>query len=103
MTATSTSREVIPQGRIREARARLTPTKAAVACTRWRAGRRSGAGVGRSTSTGDLLRQVGKRGAARSEEHTSELHSLMRISNAVFFLKKTLTPNTNYETQIIIH
>src|SRR3546814_1795547 len=27
--------------------------------------------------------------AARSEEHTSELQSLMRISYAVFFLKKT--------------
>src|SRR3546814_9913526 len=27
--------------------------------------------------------------SVRSEEHTSELQSLMRISNAVFFLKKT--------------
>src|SRR3546814_6126286 len=31
----------------------------------------------------------------RSEEHTSELQSLMRISYAVFCLKKT---NTNYRT-----
>src|SRR3546814_4450802 len=30
---------------------------------------------------------------ARSEEHTSELQSLLRISYAVFFLKKT----TNYD------
>src|SRR3546814_1125584 len=30
----------------------------------------------------------------RSEEHTSELQSLMRISYAVFCLKKTLTDNT---------
>src|SRR3546814_7330753 len=29
-----------------------------------------------------------RRGAARSEEHTSELQSLMRISYAVFCLKK---------------
>src|SRR3546814_6038546 len=29
----------------------------------------------------------------RSEEHTSELHSLMRISYAVFCLKKTNTNN----------
>src|SRR3546814_8013513 len=29
--------------------------------------------------------------AARSEEHTSELKSLMRISNDVFCLKKTTT------------
>src|SRR3546814_4476409 len=32
-------------------------------------------------------------GADRSEEHTSELQSLMRISYSVFCLKKT---NTNY-------
>src|SRR3546814_21085029 len=29
----------------------------------------------------------------RSEEHTSELHSLMRISYAVFCLKKTIKHN----------
>src|SRR3546814_9752597 len=31
----------------------------------------------------------------RSEEHTSELQSLMRISYAVFFLKKKKTTNTH--------
>src|SRR3546814_8085959 len=31
----------------------------------------------------------------RSEEHTSELQSLMRISYAVFCLKKKITNNTN--------
>src|SRR3546814_4099833 len=31
---------------------------------------------------------AGRRGALRSEEHTSELQSLMRISYAVFCLKK---------------
>src|SRR3546814_7823588 len=39
----------------------------------------------------DLRRRAdytGGRGAARSEEHTSELQSLMRISYAVFCLKK---------------
>src|SRR3546814_9866992 len=35
-------------------------------------------------------RQCGRRGR-RSEEHTSELQSLMRISYAVFCLKKTTT------------
>src|SRR3546814_3868343 len=37
----------------------------------------------------------------RSEEHTSELQSLMRISYAVFCLKKTKTskPNTHENTQ----
>src|SRR3546814_5935351 len=32
----------------------------------------------------------------RSEEHTSELQSLMRISYAVFCLKKHTTTNTDY-------
>src|SRR3546814_10418507 len=36
----------------------------------------------------------------RSEEHTSELQSLMRISYAVFFLKKNKKQNhTRYKTQ----
>src|SRR3546814_9543061 len=35
----------------------------------------------------------GGAGAARSEEHTSELQSLMRISYAVFCLKKTINPS----------
>src|SRR3546814_6307696 len=34
-------------------------------------------------------------GIARSEEHTSELQSLMRISYAVFCLKKKITNATN--------
>src|SRR3546814_7345563 len=40
------------------------------------------AGIARGLSPG------GKRSAQRSEEHTSELKSLMRISYAVFFLTK---------------
>src|SRR3546814_4586183 len=52
---------------------------------------------------------IGRRGSAweshRSEEHTSELQSLMRISYAVFCLKKKNTPETqtlltnNYSTK----
>src|SRR3546814_2956462 len=37
-------------------------------------------------------------GAARSEEHTSELQSLMRISYAVFCLKQMITHYTHYKT-----
>src|SRR3546814_10169148 len=37
----------------------------------------------------------------RSEEHTSELQSLMRNSYADFFLKKKNTSNTIYLTHII--
>src|SRR3546814_9636317 len=39
--------------------------------------------------------------SVRSAEHTSELPSLMRISYAVFCLKKTTTPNTTIHK--IIH
>src|SRR3546814_10264779 len=35
----------------------------------------------------DMLREEAARSTARSEEHTSELQSLMRISYAVFCLK----------------
>src|SRR3546814_6786905 len=38
-----------------------------------------------------LWRDAAVRAAARSEEHTSELQSLMRISYAVFCLKKKKT------------
>src|SRR3546814_1144152 len=37
---------------------------------------------------------------ARSEEHTSELQSLMRISYAVFCLKKKNTTNIHCSTEI---
>src|SRR3546814_6161715 len=38
---------------------------------------------------------------ARSEEHTSELQSLMRISYAVFCLKKTKQKLNHYNTDIM--
>src|SRR3546814_6531756 len=44
-----------------------------------------------------LRRKVARAGVDRSEEHTSELQSLMRISYAVFCLKKKKT-NKNKET-----
>src|SRR3546814_8506180 len=43
-----------------------------------------------------LLRNFGPGDRGRSEEHTSELQSLMRISYAVFCLKKKLTQPTIY-------
>src|SRR3546814_2850765 len=38
-------------------------------------------------------------GCRRSEEHTSELQSLMRISSAVFCLKKKTKPKNHHYTQ----
>src|SRR3546814_8163668 len=38
--------------------------------------------------------------ASRSEEHTSELQSLMRISYAVFCLKKKITQNSPADIQL---
>src|SRR3546814_1963241 len=47
----------------------------------------------RALASADQLRRVGSAGmtSIRSEEHTSELQSLMRISCAVFCLKKNKT------------
>src|SRR3546814_6221470 len=42
----------------------------------------------------------GREISTRSEEHTSELQSLMRISYAVFCLKKKKTQNHDPNTQI---
>src|SRR3546814_9699466 len=46
------------------------------------------AGTARQFRSGDDRRDGQLRGHRRSEEHTSELQSLMRISYAVFCLKK---------------
>src|SRR3546814_4091522 len=45
----------------------------------------------------------GRSSPCRSEEHTSELQSLMRISYAVFCLKKKKTRKTNKTYQNIRH
>src|SRR3546814_3048763 len=55
-----------------------------------------------------LILHIRLHGIDRSEEHTSELQSLMRISYAVFCLKKkkTFTSNTHstpYKQLILIH
>src|SRR3546814_8712728 len=44
----------------------------------------------------DLVRRDARRTAQRSEEHTSELQSLMRISYAVFCLKKKKITTQNH-------
>src|SRR3546814_7308013 len=48
----------------------------------------------KSTNTGPKIPMNMCRANQRSEEHTSELHSLMRISYAVFCLKKKNTTQT---------
>src|SRR3546814_4660539 len=45
----------------------------------------------------------GSRRAGRSEEHTSELQSLMRISYAVFCLKKNNKQSTKKTHIVLIH
>src|SRR3546814_4676464 len=55
------------------------PARAAAIAADWRANRRAATGDAGSIRSGPW---------ARSEEHTSELKSLMRISYAVFCLKK---------------
>src|SRR3546814_4400669 len=52
-----------------------------------------GDGAGKATGGGGRSRRV-----PRSEEHTSELQSLMRISYAVFCLKKKKDTSNNIQT-----
>src|SRR3546814_4339908 len=52
------------------------------------------------SSSADTSRSIrGRRATARSEEHTSELQSLMRISYAVFCLKKKKKQNETKQIQ----
>src|SRR3546814_4257075 len=60
---------------------------------------RAGAGVADGSAAALRRRRAARlRGTRRSEEHTSELQSLMRISYAVFCLKKKKKRSmTNYQ------
>src|SRR3546814_4366188 len=49
------------------------------------------------------LKKAESLGQFRSEEHTSELQSLMRISYAVFCLKKKTTPTHNTTHKMTKH
>src|SRR3546814_6559473 len=62
------------------------------------AARREGATLSRRGGVGVLAEAVRGNRQPRSEEHTSELQSLMRISYAVFCLKKK-TKQTKRKTQ----
>src|SRR3546814_8907859 len=55
--------------------------------------------MGRGIRCSQVARRNDRNGGVhgRSEEHTSELQSLMRISYAVFCLKKKTTTNTKHE------
>src|SRR3546814_10823054 len=52
------------------------------------------AGLSARTGASLVLGVIERDGSTRSEEHTSELQSLMRISYAVFCLKKKKESNT---------
>src|SRR3546814_5088125 len=70
--------------------ARVAPARRRVACGA------AGAAPRRARACGDGSGGGKSRGGGRSEEHTSELQSLMRISYAVFSLtKKKQHPTTN--------
>src|SRR3546814_4067280 len=58
-----------------------------------------GTGIGQPAAHG-ILKERPCDGRGRSEEHTSELQSLMRISYAVFCLKKKNTQHHSSETKI---
>src|SRR3546814_10869323 len=60
------------------------------------AGQSAGDGDALALPAGELVRELR---AVRSEEHTSELQSLMRISYAVFCLKKKKQTNRGMELE----
>src|SRR3546814_9419759 len=64
--------------------------------TAWQSLALANAMTAMATSRCHAWHSVGALGVIRSEEHTSELQSLMRISYAVFCLKKKKT-NSNKE------
>src|SRR3546814_7132903 len=61
------------------------------------------ASPGAAADHGRVPRLGDARRPARSEEHTSELQSLMRISYAVFCLKKKNTNTSTNNTNLILH
>src|SRR3546814_9291467 len=61
-------------------------------------GERGEIDMGRQIGFPDIGKDIGIAVAFRSEEHTSELQSLMRISYAVFCLKKKKKTQTMYTT-----
>src|SRR3546814_9899530 len=65
-------------------------------------GRRGSAGRPRRTPM-SVDRSRPARGGRRSEEHTSELQSLMRISYAVFCLKKKKKQRQHKQTDILLN
>src|SRR3546814_9847505 len=68
-----------------------------------RAGKdRNGISPGYEDHHANITRGIDKVSRRRSEEHTSELQSLMRISYAVFCLKKKITKQCTTITKIII-
>src|SRR3546814_4891480 len=74
---------------------------------RWRARHRHGSGetlmsIGRLNHVGIATPSIEKSVEMRSEEHTSELQSLMRISYAVFCLKKKKQKQHQHHQQQLI-
>src|SRR3546814_2819246 len=59
-------------------------------------------GGSQSFNAVNALRVLGRWMRMEIEEHTSELQSLMRISYAVFCLKKKKTKNRHKQTQISV-
>src|SRR3546814_4793896 len=104
----------MPAGRRRRSRLRLRRNRcgprygSGKAVRQWRGRRGSGESIaaGPERPLARVLRPIrsmAQNARKRSEEHTSELQSLMRISYAVFCLKKkkntkTKTPNHHKDT-----
>src|SRR3546814_8661560 len=96
-TAPTAARSIAHAGRSSAARLRAIMHVRAICVGRRGIGitTASPPGNGRSDATRSITRAI-----ARSEEHTSELQLLMRLSYAVFFLKKKQTKERAKKTAL---
>src|SRR3546814_3293057 len=96
-------RLVEPEGPVRQARTRIDQEGMILAEGRKRRpGEWQGNDPGQEQRTPGSAQQMGDAGHGfRSEEHTSELQSLMRSSYAVFCLKKKNNTNTQQSYTLI--
>src|SRR3546814_7574832 len=82
----------------------MPPSMAISAPVMWRAASDARKQIVSATSSAEQATPIGTIVfATRSEEHTSELQSLMRISYAVFCLKKKKTRNHNNQHKCPLH
>src|SRR3546814_6354454 len=80
----------------------LLPYTTLVRSPAWQS-RRPATSTGRTSATASSELRCARSATTRSEEHTSELQSLMRISYAVFCLKKEIQKVNTHHIKLSTH